>query len=139
MIRRAHLQASRPQPFGLLNPETDGDMGLPERMHHYHTLYPLEDLALAEERPSMTLGVRTLVLKGISAVDGQPYALRWIDGRQVILTPELLNAAHESVDKWSVLSNHPHVVCPRQAVATKEMEDTASLVFAYEYHPGTSA
>lgn len=25
-----------------LNPETDGDMGLPQKIHHYHTLYPLE-------------------------------------------------------------------------------------------------
>ena len=55
---------------------------------------------------------------------------------QVILTPELINAAHEAVERWAVLSHHPHLVCPRQALATKEVEDTASLVFAYEYHPG---
>lgn len=35
----------------------------------------------------MSLGIRSFVLKGISAVDGQAYALRWIDGRQVWPVP----------------------------------------------------
>jgi PAB-dependent poly(A)-specific ribonuclease subunit 3 len=48
----------------------------------YHTLYPLEDLTAAEEHPSAALGVRTCVVKGVSAQDGQAYALRRVDGKQ---------------------------------------------------------
>jgi hypothetical protein len=49
----------------------------------YHTLYPLEDLSAAEEHPSSALGVRTCVIKGVSAHDGGAYALRRVDGKQV--------------------------------------------------------
>jgi len=127
--QRAHLVQAQ------LNPEDD--VGLPQKMNVYHTLYPLEDLAVAEERPSATYGgIRTFLIKGVSAIDGQAYALRWIDGRQVILTSELVNSAHEIVDKYFTIAAHPHLVCPRQAFATKELDDTASLVFAYDYHPG---
>jgi len=122
-----------------LNPETDAELGIPQKIHHYHSLYPLEDVSLVDDRPSMALGVRSFVLKGVSSLDGQAYVLRWIDGRQVILTPELLYTAHEIVDRWSVLGQHPHVLCPRQAVATKEVEDTASLVMVYDYHPAAAS
>jgi len=127
--QRAHLVQAQ------VNPELD-DAGLPEKMNTYHTLYPLEDLAAAEERPSMAYGVRTFLIKGISAIDGNAYALRWVDGRQLILTGELLSSAHEVVEKYVAIAHHPHLVCPRQVFATKELDDTASIVFAYDYHPG---
>lgn len=56
---------------------------LPEMVGPYHTLYPLEDLAAAEEHPSGALGLRTALVKGISSHDGAAYALRRVDGKQV--------------------------------------------------------
>jgi hypothetical protein len=75
--QRAYLVAAQ------LNPDVDGELGLPDMLQQYHTLYPLEDMAAAGEQPSPALGVRSTVLKGISSTDGKAYALRRIDGRQV--------------------------------------------------------
>lgn len=49
----------------------------------YHSLCPLEEPS-AEERPSQVFGMRTAMFKGISVADGAGYALRRIDGRQVV-------------------------------------------------------
>lgn len=59
------------------------DAALADKVSHYHTLYPLEDMSNTDEHVSSTLGVRSTVLKAISALDGQAYVLRQIDGRQV--------------------------------------------------------
>ena len=39
----------------------------------------------AGENMSQALGVRTAVLKGVSGVDGQAYALRRVDAKQVCI------------------------------------------------------
>ena len=39
-----------------VNPMTE-NFGLPEMLQHYHSLYPLEDLAQAEEQPSQVFGL----------------------------------------------------------------------------------
>jgi hypothetical protein len=55
-----------------------------EKVNQFHTLYPLEDPSSSEEqRMSAVLGVRTMVVKGINAHDGQGYVLRVVDGKQV--------------------------------------------------------
>ena len=60
------------------------NFGLPEILQHYHSLYPLEDLAQAEEQPSQVFGLCTSVVKAISmGGDGQAVALRRLSGRQV--------------------------------------------------------
>lgn len=59
---------------------------LPDKIGHYHTLYPLEDLAAAESAAggvSAAWGVRTTCLKGISSRDGHAYCLRVVCGKQV--------------------------------------------------------
>ena len=61
----------------------DGEWGLPEMVGAYHSLYPLEDLAAARDRPGQALGIPSQALKGVSAKDGQGYALRRLDSRQV--------------------------------------------------------
>jgi PAB-dependent poly(A)-specific ribonuclease subunit 3 len=60
-----------------------GGAALPDHVQHFHTLYPLEDLALADERISAALGIKSLVVKAVNAHDGLPYALRRVDGKQV--------------------------------------------------------
>jgi hypothetical protein len=57
---------------------------LPDKIGHYHTLYPLEDLATADvSGVSAAWGVRSSVLKGISSRDGRAYVLRVVCGKQV--------------------------------------------------------
>jgi hypothetical protein len=63
--------------------DPEGEAGVPQVLGSYHTLYPLEELAAAAEASSQALGVTTQVAKAISSVDGQAYALRRVDGRQV--------------------------------------------------------
>jgi hypothetical protein len=49
----------------------------------YHSLFPLEDVNREDDVPSTSFGVRTMIFKGISSSDGQAYAIRRIDSRQV--------------------------------------------------------
>lgn len=109
---------------------------LPDMIGHYHTLYPLEDLAAAEEHPSSSLGVRTCVVKGINPHDGRAYALRRVDGKQVLPSGELLSNARQAVELWSQLSGHPGLVCPREVFVTADLDGSPSLVVAHPYHPG---
>ncbi len=63
------------------------------RLGPYHTLYPLEEGALGggaagagaggDLMPSAALGLRTVLLKGVSSVDGSAAALRRVDPKQV--------------------------------------------------------
>jgi hypothetical protein len=80
---------------------------LPDMVGHYHTLYPLEDLAAAEESPSAALGVRTCAIKGVNSHDGQAYALRRVDGKQVGF-----------VSCASALPTSSHALCNALAHAT---------------------
>lgn len=73
----------RGQVAAQLDPETDAELGLPDMVGGYHSIYPLEDSAAAAEHVSPALGVSTLLLKGILTADGVPYALRRVDPRQV--------------------------------------------------------
>ncbi|KAI8469985.1 MAG: hypothetical protein J3K34DRAFT_377450 [Monoraphidium minutum] len=111
---------------------------LPEVVGPYHTLYPLEDLAAAEEHPSAALGVRTAVIKGISGHDGQPTALRRVDGKQVLPSGELLSNARQAVEQWSAVSGHPGLVCPRDVFVTADLDGSPSLVMTHPYHPGAA-
>lgn len=63
--------------------EIQVESGIPEMVQQFHSLYPLEDLHSAEDRPSIALGVQSVVFKGISIRDNQAYALRRISRRQV--------------------------------------------------------
>eukprot|EP00898_Chlorokybus_atmophyticus_P005575 jgi/Chlat1/6018/Chrsp4S06201 len=118
-----------------LDPERDS-IDLPDMLHKYHTLYPLEDMASNEDAPSAVLGIRTTHVKGISSTDGAAYALVRIDSRQVVPSPELLAAAKDVVDRWSQMVGHPHICPPLEAFVSRDMEDSAALFLSYEYHPG---
>jgi hypothetical protein len=66
-----------------LDPEQDL-VDLPEMVQGYHSLFPLEDVNREDDVPSTSFGVRTMIFKGISSSDGQAYAIRRIDSRQVV-------------------------------------------------------
>lgn len=78
------------------------------------------------------------VAKAISGHDGQAYALRRVDGRQVIPTAELVGAAEEAVARWEPLAGHPNLVGLREAFASDEWDGSPSLFFVHDYHPGPS-
>jgi hypothetical protein len=63
---------------------TGDEPPLPDKIGHYHTLYPLEDLASSDmSHVSAAWGVRSSVLKGVSSRDGRAYVLRVVCGKQV--------------------------------------------------------
>ncbi|GLC36514.1 hypothetical protein PLESTB_000156700 [Pleodorina starrii] len=134
------------------------------RLGPYHTLYPLEEGAMGPaaaatgagagvqvgpgEMPSVALGLRTSLVKGVSSVDGSAAALRRIDPKQVIPTAELLSRTRETVEQWSPLANHPNLVGLRAAFLASDSlvqpqppgqqpaGDASALVFAHDFHPG---
>ena len=54
-------------------------------MQQYHSLYPLEDLAVTREKSSQAFGMKTTLMKGVSSRDGRAYTLRRLDNRRVRL------------------------------------------------------
>lgn len=115
----------------------DSIVMMPERVHHYHSLYPLEEPTAdnASENPSQALGLKSFVFKGISSHDGQPYAIRRICGKQVVPSTELLAAARAAVDSWAPVSNHPHLVGLRSAFVSSDMEGGGAMFFVHDYYP----
>ncbi|GMH37265.1 hypothetical protein BSKO_05138 [Bryopsis sp. KO-2023] len=120
-----------------LSEEAASEVCIPPLIQNYHSLYPLEDMGLASEQPSISLGVHTCVMKGVSMVDGAAYTLRRINGREVQPSPALLKNGHDAVDRWSTVSNHPNLVGLRGVFASSEMLNVSSLFFVHDYHPGS--
>jgi len=111
---------------------------LPDRLLHHHSLYPLEDpSADGGDRTSQALGLRTFVMKGISAYDGQAYCLRHVCGKQVIPSADLLSGARAAVEAWAPVSNHPNLVGLRSAFVSSELDGVSALFFVHDFHPGS--
>ena len=64
-------------------PEAQAEFGLPDMVAHYHSLKTLEEPKGKAEVVSKSLGVSSLVFKGISVNDGAALALRRINWMQV--------------------------------------------------------
>ncbi|WIA17811.1 hypothetical protein OEZ85_009321 [Tetradesmus obliquus] len=126
---------------------------LPDKIAHYHTLYPLEDLSSSEL--SAAWGVRSSALKGLSARDGRAYVLRVVcgkqglsarDGRayvlrvvcgkQVIPSLEMLSVVRSAVDMWACLAGHPGLLVPLEGLVASELDGSPSLVVVHSYVPG---
>ena len=67
-----------------MEPHAEAAHSLPDMLHHYHSLYPLEDLGSRADQPSAVFGVPSAMLKGISLHNGQGHAIRRFDSRQVL-------------------------------------------------------
>ncbi|BDA44294.1 PAN2-PAN3 deadenylation complex subunit pan3 at C-terminar half [Coccomyxa sp. Obi] len=113
----------------------EADWGLPEMVQHYHSLYPLEDIAAARDQPSQAFGISTILLKAVSSRDGQAYTLRRLDSRQVPPSAELAGTAQEIVQSWSPLSSHPNLNVPRASFISAEFEGGPALVLGHAFHP----
>lgn len=57
------------------------DLGLPQEVHVYHSLYPLQHSQMAMSEVSSYFGYPTSVYKAVSSADGRTYVLYRIDGR----------------------------------------------------------
>ncbi|KAK3237567.1 hypothetical protein CYMTET_52367 [Cymbomonas tetramitiformis] len=111
----------------------DNLLDLPSMVDKYHSLMPLEEMQSAsDEVPSAALGVRSTVLKGINMDDGGAYALRRIDGRQVLPTGELLGSSNSTMHRWGKVQ-HPGIVPLRRVFVSRDLEESSALYFAYEY------
>ena len=86
-----------------LDPEQDL-VDLPEMVQRFHSLFPLEDVNREDEVPSTSFGVRTMIFKGVSSSDGQAYAIRRIDSRQVITS----HSVSEFTLFWLIILVLPH-------------------------------
>ncbi|KAJ1565039.1 PAB-dependent poly(A)-specific ribonuclease subunit 3, partial [Nowakowskiella sp. JEL0078] len=105
-----------------LSPETQR---LPVELHSYHTFYPLDN---ANNNVNKVFGYPTSVYKAKSALDGNSYVLRRIEGFRL-----QNDAAMGSIESWRRI-NHANIVSLRESFTTKAFGDN-SLVFVYDYHP----
>lgn len=95
---------------------------------------PLDDFSL--KNSAHAFGLHSILLRGISSVDGMPYALRRLHHRYVVPSAELTLAARVAVDRWSRLVDHPHIAALHGTFVSADMWDTPALFFAHEYHAG---
>lgn len=149
-----HEELERKQEALFVSGPPDAELresGLPETLHVYHSLVPLEPSttlsvpsALQSTRfgaqgtnaaltgssgdPSRVFGYRTHAYKATCALDGKCYVLRRLENYRL---------PHESAlgaaERWRRI-RHPGIVAVREAFTTRAFGDY-SLVFVYDYHP----
>ena len=100
---------------------------LPNEVDNYHELCPLEQI----HKPASTmLGYHTSTYKATSIKSGTRYCLRRIHDFRLANTKCMM-----LVDMWKRLS-HTNLVQLREVFTTKAFGDH-SMVFVYDYHPGS--
>ncbi|XP_043796324.1 PAN2-PAN3 deadenylation complex subunit PAN3 [Apis laboriosa] len=100
---------------------------LPNEVDNYHELCPLEPI----HKPASTiLGYQTSTYKATSIKSGTRYCLRRIHDFRLANTKCMV-----LVDMWKRLS-HTNLVQLREVFTTKAFGDN-SMIFVYDYHPGS--
>lgn len=100
---------------------------LPNEVDNYHELCPLEPI----HKPASTvLGYQTSTYKATSIKNGTRYCLRRVHDFRLANTKCMV-----LVDMWKRLS-HTNLVQLREVFTTKAFGDH-SMVFVYDYHPGS--
>ncbi|ORZ01467.1 kinase-like domain-containing protein [Syncephalastrum racemosum] len=101
------------------------ELGLPQEVHKYHSLYPLD------EQPAQAgnyFGHPSWLYKAISSNDGRCYVLLRIEGFRLVNETSL-----SVVESWRHI-RHSNVVSIHEAFTTRAFGDS-SLVMVYDYHP----
>ncbi|KAI9351675.1 kinase-like domain-containing protein [Pilaira anomala] len=98
------------------------ERGLPDQVHVYHSLYPLEDT------PGNILGHASWVYKAVCKTTGKHYTMVRIEGFRLVN-----EKAMSIVKQWRRIK-HANIVAIREAFTTRAFGDS-SLVFVYDYHP----
>ncbi|CAO3638652.1 unnamed protein product [Cunninghamella blakesleeana] len=106
----------------ILATPTGHDLNLPQEVHVYHSLCPLED------QPGQFFGHPSWIYKATCSVDGRTYALVRIEGFRLV--NEL---AMSVVESWRHI-RHCNIVSIREAFTTRAFGDS-SLIFIYDFHP----
>ncbi|CAK9829215.1 PAN2-PAN3 deadenylation complex subunit PAN3 [Anthophora retusa] len=111
----------------LAQPDVARFPDLPNEVDNYHELCPLEPI----HKPASTmLGYQTSTYKATSIKSGTRYCLRRIHDFRLANTKCMV-----LVDMWKRLS-HTNLVQLREVFTTKAFGDH-SMVFVYDYHPGS--
>ena len=119
--------ASRPAQSALmLDPEDPRTAFTPDRVHEFHTLFPLD--ATCDEPQVGSLGCASRVFKAVSELDGGTYVLRKLDGVRI-------TGDHNSARKqWAELA-HPSLVRLRNIFITSDFDGGQSnaLTFVHDF------
>jgi PAB-dependent poly(A)-specific ribonuclease subunit 3 len=102
-----------------LNTNTHGiakETGLPENVHVYHSLYPLE------EKPGKILGHSSWTYKAVCRTTGKHYTMVRVEGFRLVN-----EQAMSIVKKWRKIK-HAHIVSIREAFTTRAFGDSCKLV-----------
>jgi PAB-dependent poly(A)-specific ribonuclease subunit 3 len=123
---RADL-ASRPAQSALMLDPDDPRMAFtPDRVHEFHTLFPLD--APSDEPQVGSLGFASRVYKALSELDGGTYVLRKFDGVRI-------TGDHNSARKqWAEMA-HPSLVRLRNIFITSDFDGGQSnaLTFVHDF------
>lgn len=142
------LQRKHEALYATRGPPELGAEPLPDTLHVYHSLVPLEaggstppaslldprfdgakhGLTGASGDPSRVFGYRSHLYKATCVLDGKCYVLRRIEGFRL-----QHEAAITAVERWRKIRN-PSIVAVREAFTTRAFGD-ASIVFVYDFHP----
>ncbi|CDH54643.1 poly-specific ribonuclease [Lichtheimia corymbifera JMRC:FSU:9682] len=104
------------------------ELGLPQEVDVYHSLYPLE-IRNQPGHKSMFFNHPTTAYKAVSTVDGRTYVLYRVEGFRLVN-----EQAMASVERWRKI-RHSNIVSIREAFTTRAFGDP-SVIFVYQYHPG---
>lgn len=100
-------------------------MMLPEFVHVYHSLFPLDTNS---EKSTRMFGHPTWVYRATSNYDGRIYCLRRVEGYR--LTNE---RAMSVIKHWEKVQS-PSVIALREAFTSRAFGDS-SLIFVYDFYP----
>ncbi|KAI9317732.1 hypothetical protein BX666DRAFT_1857342 [Dichotomocladium elegans] len=119
------------------------ELGLPDQVHMFHSLYPLEGTDRLGQT-SLFFNIPISIYKATSMIDGQPYVLCRVEG-----VPLLNERAMILLKRWRSIQ-HCNLVALRDVFATQAFNDTCNLqqliitnnqliyiafIFVYDYFP----
>lgn len=108
---------------------------LPESIHRFHTLLPLEQMAQPSSSP--VLGIRSLVIKGTSSADGRTYAIRRLDPQQVPPSNDTVLHVKQACKRWNDIGRaNPHLATFRGVFVSSELYSVPAVHFLHDYHAG---
>lgn len=111
---------------------------VPQLLHRFHSLLPLEE-ALEEEAPSAALGgLRSACFKALSLDSGLPFLLRRLCPHAAPPSPQAVAAVGELVARWAPLAGHPGICALRGGFAADcpVWGPLPCLLVAHDYQPG---
>ncbi|CAD5119405.1 DgyrCDS8020 [Dimorphilus gyrociliatus] len=120
----------RKQALTLLTIDPEQHTDIPRDVDNFTQIYPLEPPQTNTNKTSTLFGYTTSVYKGVNTKDSYTYCLRRVHGFRLTQPKSIA-----LVDAWKAIE-HSNIVTLRHVFTTKAFHDH-SIVFAYDYHPGS--